>query len=44
MGVVFDLADRITVLVHGKVIASDMPAKIRANNAVREAYLGEATQ
>ena len=40
MSVVFDLADRISVLVYGQVIASDVPAKIRANAAVREAYLG----
>jgi branched-chain amino acid transport system ATP-binding protein len=43
MGVVFGLADRITVLVYGEIIASDTPAKIRGNAAVREAYLGEAT-
>ncbi|MGV0909645.1 ABC transporter ATP-binding protein [Martelella sp. FOR1707] len=40
MGVVFDLADRITVLVYGEVIASDTPENIRANVAVRQAYLG----
>jgi branched-chain amino acid transport system ATP-binding protein len=40
MSVVFDLADRISVLVYGQIIASDEPAKIRANAAVREAYLG----
>jgi branched-chain amino acid transport system ATP-binding protein len=42
MGVVFDLADRISVLVYGKVIASDEPAKIKSNRAVQEAYLGAA--
>ena len=40
MGVVFDLADRISVLVYGEVIASGPPADIRANAAVQEAYLG----
>jgi branched-chain amino acid transport system ATP-binding protein len=42
MSVVFDLADRISVLVYGQVIASDTPEQIRANPAVREAYLGTA--
>jgi branched-chain amino acid transport system ATP-binding protein len=42
MSVVFNLADRISVLVYGKVIASDEPAKIKANRAVQEAYLGVA--
>jgi branched-chain amino acid transport system ATP-binding protein len=42
MGVVFDLADIITVLVYGEVIASDEPARIRSNRAVQQAYLGEA--
>ena len=41
MGIVFDIADRITVLVYGEVIASDVPAKIRGNARVQEAYLGE---
>ncbi|VIO75842.1 Ribose import ATP-binding protein RbsA [Bradyrhizobium ivorense] len=40
MSVVFGLADRITVLVYGEVIASDAPAAIRGNTAVQEAYLG----
>ncbi len=40
MSVVFGLADRITVLVYGEVIASDKPAAIRGNSAVQEAYLG----
>ncbi len=41
MDVVFALADRITVLVYGRVIASGAPAAIRANADVRIAYLGE---
>ncbi len=41
MSVVFELADRISVLVYGQVIASGTPAEIRANIAVREAYLGQ---
>ncbi|MBL8376578.1 MAG: ABC transporter ATP-binding protein [Burkholderiales bacterium] len=40
MGVVFGLADRISVLVYGEIIATDVPAKIRGNAAVQEAYLG----
>jgi branched-chain amino acid transport system ATP-binding protein len=40
MKVVFDLADTITVLVYGQVIASGPPADVRANRAVQEAYLG----
>ena len=40
MGVVFDLADRISVLVYGEIIACDVPEKIRENRAVKEAYLG----
>jgi branched-chain amino acid transport system ATP-binding protein len=42
MSVVFDLADRISVLVYGQVIATDTPPNIRANAAVQEAYLGTA--
>ncbi|MGI9024411.1 MAG: ABC transporter ATP-binding protein, partial [Burkholderiaceae bacterium] len=40
MSVVFGLADRISVLVYGEVIATDTPEKIRANQKVQEAYLG----
>jgi branched-chain amino acid transport system ATP-binding protein len=41
MDAVFALADRITVLVYGRVIASDVPAAIRSNEEVRRAYLGD---
>jgi branched-chain amino acid transport system ATP-binding protein len=41
MDAVFSLADRITVLVQGKPIATGLPAEIRGNKRVREAYLGE---
>jgi len=41
MEAVFALADRISVLVYGRVIASGAPADIRANQQVRDAYLGE---
>ena len=40
MGVVFDLADRISVLVYGEIIATDAPERIRGNPAVQAAYLG----
>jgi branched-chain amino acid transport system ATP-binding protein len=40
MGVVFDLADRISVLVYGQIIATGTPAEIRADAKVRDAYLG----
>ena len=41
MDAVFRIADRITVMVNGSVIASGEPAAIRANAEVRSAYLGE---
>jgi len=40
MDAVFALADRITVLVYGRVIDSDVPTRIRANAEVQQAYLG----
>lgn len=42
MSVVFDLADRISVLVYGRIMASDVPDAIRGDERVREAYLGTA--
>ncbi|HEY6821770.1 MAG TPA: ABC transporter ATP-binding protein [Burkholderiales bacterium] len=41
MDAVFRLADRISVLVNGRVIASDVPERIKENPEVRRAYLGE---
>lgn len=40
MGVAFELADKIAVLVQGKIIAFDTPHKVRADVRVQEAYLG----
>lgn len=44
MNIVFDIADRISVLVYGEIIASDVPEKIRGNPKVQEAYLGEVVE
>ena len=44
MSVVFGLADRISVLVYGEVVASDRPEAIRADARVKEAYLGQAAE
>lgn len=41
MDVVFQLADKITVMVSGAVLASGVPESIRADTAVRSAYLGQ---
>ena len=41
MDAVFALADRISVLVYGRIIVTGTPAEIRQNRLVREAYLGE---
>ncbi len=44
MSVVFGLADRISVVVYGEVIATDTPERIRENPKVQQAYLGTATE
>ncbi|TAG05459.1 MAG: ABC transporter ATP-binding protein [Betaproteobacteria bacterium] len=41
MDAVFSLADRVSVLVYGRIIATDLPANIRSNPEVRAAYLGD---
>ncbi|MDB5772139.1 MAG: amino acid/amide transporter ATP-binding protein 1, family [Burkholderia sp.] len=41
MDAVFALADHLTVMVNGQVIASDVPAKVREDAGVQAAYLGE---
>jgi branched-chain amino acid transport system ATP-binding protein len=41
MDAVFTLADRISVMVYGRIIATGTPAEIRGNEQVRRAYLGE---
>jgi branched-chain amino acid transport system ATP-binding protein len=43
MNVVFDIADRVSVLVYGELLATGAPEQIRENAAVQEAYLGHAT-
>ena len=43
MDIVFNNADRISVLGHGALIATDTPEKIRENKFVQEAYFGDAT-
>ena len=42
MHVVFSLADKISVLAQGTVIAEDLPEKIKSDPRVQEAYLGGA--
>jgi branched-chain amino acid transport system ATP-binding protein len=44
MSVVFALADRISVVVYGEIIASGPPAQIRADPKVKEAYLGQTSE
>jgi branched-chain amino acid transport system ATP-binding protein len=43
MDAVFQLADRISVLVNGRIIATDVPERIKADPEVRKAYLGDET-
>ena len=44
MDAVFSLADRISVLVYGRIIATGTPDEIRGNAEVRRAYLGEGDE
>lgn len=44
MGVVFGLADRISVLVYGELIATGRPEDVRGDPKVQEAYLGAALE
>lgn len=44
MDVVFALADRVTVLNYGEVIASGTPEEVRTNQRVRDVYLGHEDQ
>ena len=41
MGVVFGIADRISVLHHGQILASGPPAAVRQDAEVKKVYLGE---
>jgi branched-chain amino acid transport system ATP-binding protein len=41
MDVIFSLADRITVLHYGKILATGTPDEIRLNQDVKDAYLGD---
>ena len=41
MDAVFTLADRISVMVYGRIMATGTPAEVRGNPEVRRAYLGE---
>ena len=41
MDIVFSLADRLSVLVRGNIIATGTPDEIRNDRAVRTAYLGD---
>jgi len=41
MDAIFTLSDRLTVMVNGQVIASGLPAQVRADKGVQAAYLGE---
>jgi len=41
MDAVFSLADRISVMVYGRIIATGTPPEVRSNEQVRRAYLGE---
>jgi branched-chain amino acid transport system ATP-binding protein len=44
MDAVFALADRLTVLVYGRAIATGTPQMLRADEAVRRAYLGDEAE
>jgi branched-chain amino acid transport system ATP-binding protein len=44
MDAVFALADHLTVMVNGQVIASDTPVAVRADAGVQAAYLGEESE
>jgi len=41
MDAVFALADRVSVLVYGRVVATGTPDEIRNNQDVKDAYLGD---